>query len=197
MVNRCKWANDNPLMTEYHDAEWGVPVYDDRRLYEFLTLEGAQAGLSWLTILKKRGHYQKAFADFDCAKVARFNTRTVDRLCRYEGIVRNRMKIESTVNNAKMIVKLKSEHGSFNEYLWGFVDGRTIHGKWKSYLDIPAKTRGSMEMSKDLKKRGFKFVGPTICYALMQAVGMVNDHEAGCFRYEEIRSDGSLPGKSL
>ena len=174
-------------MIEYHDAEWGVPVLDDGSLFEFLTLEGAQAGLSWLTILKKREGYRKAFAGFDIAGVARFNRRSVDRLCKDEGIVRNRLKIESTVNNAKMILKVRKEYGSFSEYIWRCTDGQILRNSWKTMGDIPAETNESKEMSKDLKKHGFRFVGPTICYAFMQAVGMVNDHVAGCFRYGEIK----------
>lgn len=174
-------------MVDYHDTEWGVPVRDDGRLFEFLTLEGAQAGLSWLTILKKREGYQKAFAGFDIARVARFNKRSVDRLCMDEGIVRNRLKIESTVNNAKLILGIQKEYGSFSEYVWRCTGGQILRNSWKRMSDIPAETNESKEMSKDLKKHGFRFVGPTICYAFMQAVGMVNDHVTGCFRYGEIQ----------
>ena len=183
MVIRCTWATTHPLMTEYHDAEWGVPVSDDCRLFEMLTLEGAQAGLNWLIILKKRENYRKAFSDFDYAKVARFSRKKLDKLCNDEGIIRNRMKIESTISNAKMIVNIRKEYGSFSRYIWGYTNGKTMRNEWKSYEDIPSKTKESIEMSKDLKKHGFKFVGPTICYAFMQAVGMVNDHEVQCFKY--------------
>ena len=183
---RCPWCGDDPLYIAYHDEEWGVPVHDDRTHFEFLTLEGAQAGLSWKTILRKREGYREAFAGFDFTKVARFTARSVDRLLRQSAIVRNRMKIESTIVNARMILKLVQEHGSLDGYIWKFTDGRTIRNRWKSHLDIPAETDESRKMSRELKKRGFRFVGPTICYAFMQAVGMVNDHETGCARYREL-----------
>jgi DNA-3-methyladenine glycosylase I len=180
---RCGWAGENPLMVDYHDTEWGVPVHDDERLYEFLTLEGAQAGLNWQIILNKRENYRKAFKGFDFRAVARFNSRSTERLLRNTGIVRNRMKIESAITNARMILKIAEEYGSLDAYLWRFTGGKTLRNRWKSFRDIPAQTEESLSMSRDLKKRGFGFVGPTICYAFMQAVGMVNDHEEGCFRY--------------
>jgi DNA-3-methyladenine glycosylase I len=176
-------------MEEYHDREWGVPVFDDGQLFEFLTLEGAQAGLSWLTILKKRENYRKAFLDFDYEKVANFSEAKIDRLCEDAGIVRNRRKIGSTVTNAQMTMKVREEFGSFSRYLWSFTGGRAIHHRRKSYLDIPAMTDESRAMSKDLIRRGFKFVGPTICYAFMQAVGMVNDHESRCYRRRQIMEE--------
>ena len=182
-ATRCGWAGENPLMVDYHDTEWGVPVHDDARLYEFLTLEGAQAGLNWQIILNKRESYRKAFKGFDFRAVARFNSRSTERLLRNTGIVRNRMKIESAITNARRIVKVVEEHGSLDAYLWRFTGGRTLRNRWKSFRDIPAQTEESLSMSRDLKRRGFGFVGPTICYAFMQAVGMVNDHEEGCFRY--------------
>jgi DNA-3-methyladenine glycosylase I len=169
-------------MIDYHDREWGFPVHDDSMLFELLTLEGAQAGLSWQIILSKRQNYRKAFRDFDYRQVARFNTRSTERLCRDRGIVRNRMKIDSTIANARMILKTAEEHGSFDSYIWQFTGGRTIRNNWKSFRDIPAQTGESLSMSRDLKKRGFRFTGPTICYAFMQAAGMVDDHEEGCFR---------------
>lgn len=184
---RCKWAQGNVIQERYHDTEWGVPVYADRKLFEFLILEGAQAGLSWDTILKKRQNYRKAFARFDPREVAKFNKREVLRLMQNEGIVRNRLKIESTISNAKVFLEIKKEFGSFKKYIWQFVGGKPIQNTFKKMADIPANTKESDEMSRDLKKRGFRFVGTTICYAFMQAVGMVNDHEARCFRYEEVK----------
>ena len=182
VITRCGWVGDNPLMIDYHDREWGVPVHNDRRLYELLTLEGAQAGLSWQTILNKRENYRGAFRDFDFRQVARFNSRSAERLLRDRGIVRNRLKIDSTIINARMIMKTVEERGSFDSYIWQFTNGRTIRNSWKSFRDVPAQTEESLAMSRDLKKRGFGFVGPTICYAFMQASGMVDDHEEGCFR---------------
>lgn len=178
----------DPLYLAYHDEEWGVPSHDDRHLFEMLTLEGAQAGLSWSTILKKREGYRRAFASFDAARVARFDKRKVERLLQDPAIVRNRAKIESTVANAGGVLVVREELGSLDAYLWGFVEGKPIRNRWASLKDIPAETPESRAMSKDLKKRGFRFVGPTICYALMQAAGLVNDHEVTCFRYEEIGS---------
>lgn len=185
--NRCQWAGDDEVYIQYHDMEWGVPVYDDRRLFEFLLLEGAQAGLSWITILKRREHYRKAFVDFDPQKVAGFTSAKVDKLLLNPGIIRNRLKIESAVNNAKAFLRVQAEFGSFSTYQWGFVDGRPIQNRFKSHGELPAKTPLSEALSKDLKKRGFSFVGPTIVYAHMQAVGMVNDHVMGCFRHEQVR----------
>lgn len=187
-MKRCAWAGDDPLMVSYHDAEWGVPSRDDRHLFEMLTLEGAQAGLSWMTILRKRGGYAKGFAGFDPARVARFDPRRVERLLADPRIVRNRLKVESTVNNAARILEVQAEHGSFAAYLWDRVDGRPLHGSWRALADLPAETPLSRELSRDLKRRGFRFVGPTVCYAFMQAAGLVNDHTVGCFRYAELTS---------
>jgi DNA-3-methyladenine glycosylase I len=185
---RCGWARSvNALDVTYHDVEWGVPSYDDRVLFEFLILEGAQAGLSWTTILKKRENYRKAFANFDFAKVAKFDSRKKARLLGDVGIVRNRLKIESAINNARAVLRIQREFGSLSDYLWGFVGGFPIQNKWKSLGEIPAQTPESIRMSKDMRKRGFQFVGPTICYAFMQAVGMVNDHEVRCFRYRAVK----------
>ena len=179
---RCSWAR-KPLDIEYHDQEWGVPVHDDRRLFEFLVLEGAQAGLSWSTILSKRNAYRKAFADFDPVKVARFDARKVESLVKNEGIVRNRLKIQSAITNAKAFLAVQKEFGSFDAYVWRFVGGAPIKNKRKGPGDVPARTVESDRMSKELLKRGFRFVGPTICYAFMQAVGMVDDHLIDCFRH--------------
>jgi DNA-3-methyladenine glycosylase I len=183
---RCGWAQD-PLNIRYHDEEWGVPVHDDRTLFEFLILEGAQAGLSWMTILKKRVAYRRAFGNFDAARVARFPRARVERLLVDPGIVRNRAKIEATIGNARAFLDIRHEHGSFDTYLWRFVDGRPIESARRSMKDVPAETEVSRALSKDLARRGFRFVGPTICYAFMQAVGLVNDHLVHCFRRSEIR----------
>jgi len=182
-LKRCAWANGE-LYAAYHDREWGVPVHDDRLLFEFLILEGAQAGLSWITILKKRENYRRAFDNFDPAKVARYDSRKIQKLLADEGIVRNKLKIQSSVQNAKAFVAVQREFGSFDRYLWQFVGGKPIRNHWKSLGEIPARTPISDALSRDLLKRGFKFVGSTICYAFMQAVGMVNDHTQDCFRYE-------------
>jgi DNA-3-methyladenine glycosylase I len=179
---RCPWAGNEPIYQQYHDTEWGVPSHDDRHLFEMLTLEGAQAGLSWITILKKREGYQKAFNNFDVLQVSKFNARKVESLMNDAGIVRNRLKIVSTIQNAKMFIKVQAEFGSFDKYLWQFVGGKPIVNQWKTLKDFPAKTELSDQLSKDLLKRGFKFVGSTICYAYMQAVGLVNDHTVDCFR---------------
>jgi DNA-3-methyladenine glycosylase I len=176
----------DPEYVAYHDLEWGVPSHDDRHLFEMLTLEGAQAGLSWSTILKKRDGYRRAFGDFDAETVARFDRRRVERLLRDPAIVRNRLKIESTVNNAGRVLEVQEELGSLADYLWQLVPGAPIVGKWRSISEVPAETPESKTMSKDLKRRGFRFVGPTVCYAFMQAVGMVNDHTTTCFRYKEL-----------
>ena len=173
-------------MEAYHDAEWGVPLHDDRALFELLTLEGAQAGLSWSTILRKRDGYRAAFAGFDPARVARFGRRDVDRLLRDARIVRNRLKIESAVNNAKRVLEAQEEFGSFDAYLWRFVDGAPLVGRWRTVRELPAETAESKAMSKELKRRGFRFVGPTVCYAFMQATGLVNDHVTTCFRYRQL-----------
>ncbi len=179
---RCAWAAA-PLLAEYHDREWGVPVHDDRTLFEFLILEGAQAGLNWLTILRKRESYREAFAGFDPERVARFSAAEQAKLLANPGIVRNRLKIAAAVGNAKAALAAQQEFGSLDAYLWRFVDGKPMRNAWKSLAEIPAATKESERMSKELKRRGFRFVGSTICYAFMQAVGMVNDHETGCFRY--------------
>jgi DNA-3-methyladenine glycosylase I len=178
---RCGWAT-TPLSIAYHDEEWGVPVHDDRVLFEFITLEGAQAGLSWETILKKRESYREAFAGFDPAKVARFTPARVERLLHNPGIVRNRLKVESAVTNAKAFLAIQRELGSFDAYVWGFVDGKPRANRRREFKDVPAQTPDSDTLSRDLSKRGFRFVGSTICYAFMQAVGLVDDHVAGCFR---------------
>jgi DNA-3-methyladenine glycosylase I len=178
---RCGWAN-NELSIRYHDEEWGVPVHDDRVLFEFLILEGAQAGLSWNTILNKRENYRRAFANFDPARVARFDEHKMKSLLADSGIVRNRLKIASTIDNAKAFLAVQKEFGSFDRYVWQFVGGKTRVNRWKSIRELPARTAESDAMSKDLKRRGFRFVGSTICYAFMQATGMVNDHMVGCFR---------------
>ena len=183
---RCGWCGDDPLYVAYHDIEWGVPVHDDRRLFEFLILEGAQAGLSWITILRKREAYRRAFAGFDAAKVARFGPRDIERLLADAGIVRNRLKIAAAINNAQRFLVVQEAFGSFDAYIWRFVDGRPLQNRRQSMKDIPATTRESDALSKDLKARGFKFVGSTICYAHMQATGMVNDHVADCFRHGEV-----------
>ena len=184
---RCGWAAQNDaLYVKYHDEEWGVPLHDDRRLFEFLVLEGAQAGLSWATVLRKRENYRKAFDDFDPKKVASYSDRKIRRLLSDEGIIRNRQKIASAVQNGKAFLKVQKEFGSFDRYVWQFVGGRPKVNRWKSMKEIPAKTLESEAMSRDLIKRGFKFVGPTICYAHMQATGMVNDHVVSCFRYHQL-----------
>jgi DNA-3-methyladenine glycosylase I len=187
-IKRCDWASfsKNPLMIEYHDKEWGVPVHDDNTLFEFLALEGAQAGLSWETILNKRENYRKAFHNFQPAKIARYVNKDVQRLLGDAGIVRNRLKIEATIGNAKKILVASKEFGSFDEYIWRFVGGKPIKHRFSSLSQIPATTKESDAMSKELRERGFKFVGPTICYAFMQAVGMVNDHTTKCFRYDQV-----------
>lgn len=188
MPTRCSWANGGPLEVAYHDTEWGVPSRDDRHLFEMLVLEGAQAGLSWSTILRKRENYRKAFAGFDPAKVARFDARRRAALMRDAGIVRNRQKIEATVGNARRVLAVREEFGSLAEYLWQFVDGRPIQNAWAAGTRVPAESAESRAMSKALVQRGFRFVGPTICYAFMQATGMVNDHITTCFRYPRRRS---------
>ncbi len=188
---RCAWPGEDPLYVAYHDEEWGVPVHDDRKLFEFLVLEGAQAGLSWITILRKRKAYARAFDRFDPAKVARYDARKVKKLLADEGIVRNRAKVESAIKNARVFLDIQEEHGSFAEYQWSFVDGRPIQNRWRKKGDVPASTRESDAFSKDLKRRGMSFVGTTIIYAHMQAVGMVNDHVVDCFRYRELKTLGS------
>ncbi|HKW13575.1 MAG TPA: DNA-3-methyladenine glycosylase I [Candidatus Krumholzibacteria bacterium] len=184
---RCSWAGaTDPLMIAYHDAEWGVPNHDDRHFFEMITLEGAQAGLNWRTILYKRDGYRHAFDNFDVRKVARYDARRVKTLLADPGIVRNRLKVESTIDNAKAFLAVQKEFGSFDAYIWAFVGGKPIVNSWKRLAQIPASTRESDAMSKDLKKRGFRFVGSTICYAFMQATGLVNDHAVDCFRYQKV-----------
>jgi len=185
-TERCNWCGDDPLYVAYHDEEWGVPVYDDRTLFEFLILEGAQAGLSWSTILKKREGYRAAFDGFDPAIVARYDERKTAELLADAGIVRNRLKVASAVSNAQAFLAAQEEHGSFSNYIWAFVDGAPIQNEWRALAEIPARTPLAKTISKDLKERGFRFVGPTIVYAHMQATGMVNDHIVSCFRYPEI-----------
>jgi len=187
MENRCQWCTNDPAYQAYHDEEWGVPIHDDQRLFEMLILEGAQAGLSWLTILKKRENYRDAFDRFDPEKVAHYGPPEIDRLLGNAGIVRNRLKIESAIRNARAFLSVQTEFGSFDAFLWSYVDGTPRQNTWTSLSEIPARTEVSDALSKDLKKRGFKFVGSTICYAFMQSVGMVNDHVTDCFRYEPIR----------
>ncbi|HKT22535.1 MAG TPA: DNA-3-methyladenine glycosylase I, partial [Nitrososphaerales archaeon] len=183
----CGWSSlDEPLYRDYHDKEWGVPVHDDRTLFEFLVLEGAQAGLSWWTILRKRENFRKAFDNFDPRKVARFDGRKVRRLLNDPGIVRNRLKVASAIQNAKSFMEVQREFGSFDSYVWKFMDGKPMINRWRTLKEIPATTIEAQVMSKDLVKRGFRFVGPTICYAHMQATGMVNDHVTSCFRYREL-----------
>jgi DNA-3-methyladenine glycosylase I len=186
MKQRCSWAGTDPIYIKYHDSEWGVPVHDDRRLFEFLILEGAQAGLSWLTILKKRPNYRKVFDNFDPQKVAEYDNRKVRELISNKGIIRNRLKIEAAIQNAGAFLAVQQEFGSFDNYIWQFVGGGTTKNCWETIVQVPAQSTVSITMSSDLKKRGFKFVGPTICYAFMQATGLVNDHTIDCFRYEEV-----------
>lgn len=186
MKTRCGWAGADPLYVLYHDVEWGVPEHDDRRLFEMLILEGAQAGLSWATILKKRDHYRRSFDDFDPHLVAAYDDAKVAELLADSGIVRNRRKVESTVRNARAFIQVQREHGAFDAYVWRFVDGRPRKNAWRSLEEVPARTPDSDALSKDLVTRGFGFVGPTICYAFMQATGLVNDHLVACFRYDEV-----------
>ena len=186
MKQRCDWVGSDPLYIQYHDSEWGVPVYDDRKLFEFLILEGMQAGLSWLTILRKRENFRRAFDNFDPEKVARYGEPKIQELLTDAGIIRNRLKVRAAVSNARAFLKVQQEWGSFSNYMWRFVDGKPQINAWKTVTELPASTPQSDAMSKDLKKRGFKFVGSTICYAHMQAVGMVNDHIVNCFRRQEL-----------
>jgi DNA-3-methyladenine glycosylase I len=183
---RCGWAGDDPLMVEYHDKEWGKPEHDDQILFEFLILEGAQAGLSWSTILNRREGYRKAFDNFDFQKVAKYSDKDVENLVQDASIIRNKLKIKSAIKNAKAFIKVQEEYGSFDKYIWDFVDQKPLNNSLKSMSEIPASTDISKDISKALKKRGFSFVGPTIIYAFMQAIGMVNDHMTDCFRYKEI-----------
>ena len=186
MTKRCEWSGDDPLYIDYHDKEWGVPVHDDKKLFEFLILEGAQAGLSWITILRKRENYRLAFDGFDPVKVARYDEAKITELLANPGIIRNKLKVSAAVTNAQAFLAVQEEFGSFDAYIWEFVGGKPRVNAFKTMAEIPAETEQSRAMSKDLKQRGFKFVGPTICYAHMQATGMVNDHVTGCFRYRQI-----------
>ncbi|MGZ8945161.1 MAG: DNA-3-methyladenine glycosylase I [Methylococcaceae bacterium] len=186
-MKKCAWALTSPISEHYHDHEWGVPIHDDRLLFEFLILEGAQAGLSWVTILKKREEYRKVFDNFDARVIASYDDDKINSLLANPGIVRNKLKVNSAVINARAFLAVQESFGSFDEYIWLFVDGRPFHNNFKATADIPVSTRLSDLMSKDLKKRGFKFVGSTICYAFMQATGMVNDHTVGCYRHAEIK----------
>jgi DNA-3-methyladenine glycosylase I len=185
-MRRCAWAGEDPLMTAYHDREWGVPSRSDHHLFELVTLEGAQAGLSWFTILKKRENYRRAFQDFDPARVARFDECDVESLLQDAGIVRHRGKIESAINNARKVLEVQAEAGSFAEYVWSFVGGAPIVNRWKTLSELPSETPEAREMSRDMRRRGFRFLGPTTCYAFMQAAGLVNDHELSCYRHPEI-----------
>ena len=185
---RCEWGTSSALYIEYHDMEWGVPVHDERKLFEFLILEGAQAGLSWSTILNKRQAYMQAFDNFEPAKVASYDVTKVQQLLTNSGIVRNRLKIQAAIQNARSYLAIQDQYGSFDTYIWQFVDGKPVQNSWKSLQEIPATTKESDAMSKELKKRGFTFVGSTICYAFMQAVGMVNDHIVDCFRWQEVQA---------
>ena len=187
MIKRCHWVKDDPLLTHYHDSEWGVPEHDDRRLFEFLLLGGVQAGLSWGMILHKREHYRQVFDNFDPVKVSRYDEKKISELLIDSRIVRNEQKIRAAINNASTFLKIQDEYGTFDAYIWRFVDSCPIRNKWDSQIDIPTTTPESSRMSLDLKQRGFKFVGSTICYAFMQAVGMVNDHVVDCFRYSELQ----------
>jgi DNA-3-methyladenine glycosylase I len=192
LKKRCAWLDNHSKASEleikYHDEEWGVPVHDDRTLFEFLILEGAQAGLSWTTILKKRDNYRKAYDNFELKKVTKYDDSKQQELLQNEGIVRNRLKVAASITNSKLFVEVQNEFGSFDKYIWGFVGEKTMRNNWKMMNKIPATTKESDAMSKDLKKRGFKFVGSTICYAFMQATGMVNDHTVDCFRYKELQN---------
>ncbi len=187
-MTRCEWANRSALEMSYHDNEWGVPIHDDRSLFEFLVLEGAQAGLSWSTILRKREGYRKAFDNFDAQKISRYSGYDISQLLVNSEIIRNKLKINATITNARAFLQVQEQFGGFDHYIWQFVHGRPIQNSWERMIDIPSSTPESEAMSKDLQKRGFKFVGATICYAFMQAVGMVNDHVVDCFRYEELKN---------
>lgn len=186
MKTRCTWVSDNPLYIAYHDEEWGVPVRNDDLLFEFLILETFQAGLSWITVLRKRENFRKAFDSFDYQRIAKYSEKKILSLLQDTGIIRNKLKVRATVTNAQAFIKIQEEFGSFSDYIWGFTDGKVIKNAWKKIADCPAKTPLAEKISKDLKKRGFKFVGPTVIYAHMQATGMVNDHTTDCFRYREV-----------
>ena len=187
-MKRCEWVGDDPLYIKYHDEEWGKENHDDRVHFEFLVLESAQAGLSWITVLRKRENYRKHYENFQPEKVANFDENKIEEMLKDSGIIRNRRKVEASVNNAKRFLEVQKEFGSFDKYIWSFVDYKPIQNEWDKMQDVPAETDLSRKLSMDLKRKGFKFVGPIICYSLMQAVGMVNDHEKGCFRYKEIYS---------
>ena len=186
MVKRCKWADSNELMKEYHDKEWGTPQRDDKMLYELLILEGMQAGLSWNTVLQKRDNFRKAFDNFDYNKIMGYKEKKIEELMQNEGIIRNRLKIQSVITNAKSFIKVQEEFGSFNKYIWDFVNNKPVHNAWKKLEDLPPNTELSNRISKDMKKRGFKFIGTTIIYSFLQAIGVVNDHTTDCFRYKEL-----------
>ena len=193
MPQRCPWPGNDPLYVAYHDHEWGVPVHDERTWFEFVCLEGQQAGLSWITILRKRENYREAFHNFDIARVARMTDAAIEKQLQNAGLIRNRLKLYSIRSNALAFIKVQQEFGSFDTYIWRFVDGKPLDGQRQSMKDLPATSPQSDAMSKDLKKRGFKFCGSTICYALMQAAGMINDHTAGCYRYREIKKMRKTP----
>ena len=186
MAKRCKWADSNDLMKEYHDKEWGTPLHDDRMLYELLILEGMQAGLSWNTVLQKRDNFRKAFDNFDYNKIIKYDKKKIEELMGNEGIIRNRLKIQSVITNAKSLIKVQDEFGSFNKYIWDFVNNKSVHNVWKKLEDLPPNTELSNRISKDMKKRGFKFIGTTIIYSFLQAIGVVNDHTTDCFRCSEL-----------
>ena len=188
MKTKCTWAIKHKIEEDYHDTEWGVPIYDDRLLFECLTLESAQAGLSWYTVLKKRNNYRIAFDNFDALKIAKYNQSKIDELLMNEGIIRNKLKINAAINNAKIFLEIQNEYGSFSNYIWSFTNGKAIQNNWSSPNEVPAKTELSDIMSKALKKKGFKFIGTTICYAYMQAIGMINDHTTNCFRHNHINN---------
>lgn len=189
-IKRCAWAGDDPVYHRYHDKEWGVPLHNDRKLFEFLILEGMQAGLSWITILKKRDAFRTAFDNFDYNMVAKYSPARIEKLMANPGIIRNRLKLNAAVTNARAFIRIREEFGTFNNFIWGFVDNKPIQNSRKNLKDVPAKTTLAEALSKDLKKRGFSFVGPTIIYANMQATGMVNDHTTDCFRYQEVKKLG-------
>ena len=193
---RCHWVTNDPVYINYHDNEWGIPIYDDQALFEFLILEGMQAGLSWLTVLKRRDNYRVAFDNFDAKKIVRYTDKKYQQLLLNPGIIRNQLKIKSVISNAKAYLQIKKEFGNFSDYIWQFVGGNPIQNRWKNHSDIPTQTKLSDKMSKDLKKRGFKFVGSTICYAFMQAVGMVNDHLIDCHCYSKTKRFCALLAKN-
>jgi len=187
-ITRCSWTKDNPINNDYHDHEWGVPKHDDQLIFEAILLDSFQAGLSWLTILKKRDNFRKAFDNFEAQKIANYSEEKVQQLMQDKGIIRNRLKIRATITNAQHFLRLQKEYGSFDKYIWQFTDGKTIINQFKNESEIPTSTKESDTMSKALKKEGFKFVGTTICYAFMQGIGMINDHTTDCFRYKEIKA---------